>query len=158
MQAHQRNRSKSKESFREPLKLAIIFRGTDKRISDDEVQTWHPDVDVHFLEKAGADSKFSCNWAKKTLKQKIPDNSKFVLFCDNLTAQCTDEFKEEVPNINGVVWYALPSTTDLWQPVDGGYSKLLKVLMTQQHNRWLDGDNNAERWYGNEKPYSANER
>ena len=27
--------------------------------------------------------------------------------------------------------------------------------MTQQHTRWLDDDNNAERWYGNKKPYSA---
>ena len=140
------------------LKLAIIFRGTGKRISDDEVQTWHPDVDVYFQKKAWVDTKFSCNWAKKTLNQIIPDNSKFVLFCDNLTAQCTDEFKEEVLNINGVVWYGLQSATDLWQTVDSGYSKLLKVLMTEQHNRWLDDDNNAEHWYGNEKPYSAKER
>ena len=27
--------------------------------------------------------------------------------------------------------------------------------MTQQHNKWLDNNNNAERWYGNEKPYST---
>ena len=68
-------------------------------------------MDVYFLEKAWVDSKFSCNWAKKTLKQTIPDNSKFALFCDNLTAQCTDQFKEEMPNINGVVWYGLASAT-----------------------------------------------
>ena len=79
-----------------------------------KVQTWHPDVDVYFQEKVWVDTKFSCDWAKKTLKQTIPDNSKFVLFCDNLTAQCTYEFKEEVSNINGVVWYRLPSATDLW--------------------------------------------
>ena len=30
--------------------------------------------------------------------------------------------------------------------------------MTQQHNRCLDDSNNAERWYGNEKPYNAEER
>ena len=50
-----------------------------------------------------------------------------------------------------MAWYGLPSATDLWQPVDSGYWKLLKVLMTQQHNRWLGVDNNAERWYCNEK-------
>ena len=114
-------------------------------------------MDVYFLEKAWVDSKFSCNWAKKTLKQTISDNSKFALFCDNLTAQCTDQFKEEMPNINGVVWYGLASATDLWQSVDSGYGKLLKVLMTQQHNKCFDDDNNAERWHDNEKPYSANE-
>ena len=30
--------------------------------------------------------------------------------------------------------------------------------MSQHHNRWLDDDDNAERWYGNERPYSAKER
>ena len=35
------------------------------------------------------------------------------------------------------------------------YDELLKVLMTQQHNKWLDNNSNAERWYGNEKPYST---
>ena len=100
---------------------------------------------MYFQEKAWIDTRLSCVWAKKTLKQTIPDNLKFVLFCDNFTTQCTDEFKEEVSNINGVVWYGLPSATYLWQPVDSGYGELLKVLMTKQHNRWLDGDNNAER-------------
>ena len=53
--------------------------------------------------------------------------------------------KRYLSNINDAVWYGLPSATDLWQPVDSGYCKLLKVLMTQQHNRWLSVDNNAER-------------
>ena len=137
------------------LKLVIIFGGMGKHISDDKVQTWHPDVDLYFQEKAWVDTKFPCDWAKKTLKQTIPDNLKFVLFCDNLPAQWRDKFKEDVSNINSMVWYGLPSATDLWQPVDSGYSQLLKVLMIQQHNRWLNDDNNAERWYGNKKPYSA---
>ena len=29
-------------------KLAIVFRGTGKRISEDEKQSWHKDVDVYF--------------------------------------------------------------------------------------------------------------
>ena len=139
-------------------KLTIIFRGAGKRITDDEVQAWHPDVDVYFQEKAWADTKFSCDWVRKALSQATPDESKFVLFCDNLTAQCTDEFKNEVSAVTGVVWYGLSSATDLWQPVDSGYGELLKVLMSQHHNRWLDDDDNAERWYGNERPYTAKER
>ena len=126
-------------------KLAIIFRGAGKRITDDEVQAWHPDVDVYFQEKAWADTKFSCDWVRKTLSQATPDESKFVIFCDNLTAQCTDEFKNEVSAVKGVAWYGLPSATDLWQPVDCGCGELLKVLMSQHHNRWLDDDDNAER-------------
>ena len=33
---------------RSHLKFVIIFGGTGKHISDDKVQTWHPDVDVYF--------------------------------------------------------------------------------------------------------------
>ena len=47
-------------------KLAIIFRGTGKCISDDEVQMRHPNVDVYFHEKAWVDTKFSSDSAKKT--------------------------------------------------------------------------------------------
>ena len=48
--------------------------------------------------------------------------------------------------------------TDLWQPVDAGYVKILKTLMEQEHHRWLDDEEHADRWYGNEEPYSAKER
>ena len=99
--------------------------------------------------KSRIDPKISCDWAEETLKQTTADNSKFGLFCDSLTAQCKDEFKEEVLNINGVVWHGVPTATDLWQPIDSGYDELLKVLMTQQHNTWLEDNSNAERWYGN---------
>ena len=46
----------------------------------------------------------------------------------------------------------------LWQPVDAGFGELLKVLIKQEHNSWLDCDENADRWYGNTEPFSAKER
>ena len=84
--------------------------------------------------------------------------NRYVLYCDNLTAQTHDSFKSAVSEISGVAWFGLPKATDLWQPVDAGYAQLLKVLMRQQFENWLDDDEHAERWYANEKPFTASER
>ena len=48
-------------------------------------------------------------------------------------------------NCSGVVWYGLPNATDLWQPIDAGYGKMLKTLMEQEHHRWLDDEEHADR-------------
>ena len=80
------------------------------------------------------------------------------MLCDNFSAQVTDNFKDAVSAIGGLVWYWVPNTTDLWQPVDAGFGELLKVLTKQEHNHWLDCDENADRWYRNTEPFSAKER
>ena len=64
----------------------------------------------------------------------VKDLDRFVLFCDNLTAQVPDEFKKDVSKLNGVVWFGLPNRTDLWQPVDAGMGELIKVLAKQEHH------------------------
>ena len=33
-------------------KLAIIFRGKGKQISEEEKEAWHPDVDIYFKDNA----------------------------------------------------------------------------------------------------------
>ena len=80
------------------------------------------------------------------------------MLCDNFSAQVTDNFKDAVSAIGGLVWYWVPNTTDLWQPVDAGFGELLKVLTKQEHNRWLDCDENADHWYRNTEPFLAKER
>ena len=45
-----------------------------------------------------------------------------------------------------MVWYGLPGATDLWQPVDAGYAQILKVLIGQAQRKWLDDEENAEKW------------
>ena len=137
-------------------KLTIIFRGKGKRVTQDEREAWHKDVDVFFQENAWADTEFSVNWVQKTLSATVKDEERFVLFCDNLTAQTSDSFKEEVSHTSGVCWFGLPNSTDLWQPVDAGYAELLKALEKQAQNDWLDKD--ADRWYGNEKGFTSKDR
>ena len=77
-------------------------------------------MDVYFQDNAWADTEFSLNWLKRTLSPIVENESRYVLFCDNLTAQLSDPFKNSVSSTSGIVWYGLPNTTDLWQPVDAG--------------------------------------
>lgn len=137
---------------------AIIFRGTGARITQDEKESWHKDVDVFFQENAWADTPVCVDWVNRTLKRAVEDTDRFVLFCDNLSAQVSDEFKEAVSAIRGVVWFDVPNATDLWKPVDAGFAELVKKLAVQEHHKWLDSEENADRWYGNTEPFSAKER
>ena len=69
----------------EQPRLGVIFRGTGKRISQDEKEAYHPDVDVYYRENAWADTKVSVEWVQKTLSPSVKDDERFALFCDNLT-------------------------------------------------------------------------
>ena len=57
-----------------------------------------------------------------------------------------------------MVWFGLPDVTDLWQPVDAGYAQILKSLISKGQQLWFDKEENADRWFGNDKPFSAKER
>jgi hypothetical protein len=138
-------------------RLAIIFRGKG-RVTTEEKRAWSKDVDVYFQEKAWADTKFSLEWIRGTLEPVVKNEDRFVLFCDNLSAQKSEEFKEAVAKCGGVVWYGLPNATDVWQPVDAGPAQLLKVFVGQMQRKWLEDDENSELWYGHEKGFSAKER
>ena len=140
-------------------KLAVIFRGQGLIISEDENKVWHQVVDVYFQTNAWMDQRVCKCWCDKTLLPFIKEGlSKFVLLLDNLKGQMQDDFKDAVAGANGFLWYGLPSATDLWQPVDAGYVASLKALIAIEHRKWLDIDNNSDRWFGNEQPYSAKER
>ena len=139
-------------------KLAIIFRGKGKNISEDEKSSWHPDVDIYFQENAWADTKFSVSWAEKTLRDHIEGLDHFVLFCDNLSSQTHDDFKQAISSMGGVVWFGLPNATDLWQPVDAGFAEILKTIINTKFSTWLEDDTNSTRWYGEGESFSAKER
>ena len=42
--------------------------------------------------------------------------------------------------------------------MDAGYAQVLKTLISREHQDWLDRDDNADRWFQNEKTYTAMER
>ena len=67
-------------------RVAIIFRGKG-RVTTEEREAWCKDVDVFFQARAWADTEFSVDWVKTTLSPIVKDLDRFVLFCDNLSAQ-----------------------------------------------------------------------
>ena len=138
-------------------KLGIIFRGKGK-LSQEEKDSWHPMVDIFFQDNAWADTNSSLSWAEKTLKPFVENKGRFVLFCDNLSSQTHEDFKAKISSMGGVVWFGLPNATDLWQPVDAGLGELLKTLINHQFTTWLEGESNADRWYGNSQGFTARER
>ena len=85
-------------------KLGIIFRGKG-RVSPEERAAYHKSVDVFFQDKAWADTTVSIDWINKTLSRVVDDEDLFVLFLDNLSGQCSDEFKESIASKGGVAWY-----------------------------------------------------
>ena len=139
----------------------VYYILSGKRISASEKLAYHQEVDVYYQTNAWADTSFSVQWVQKTLKKGIEKSNhggrEFLLLCDNLTAQVTEDFKEAVRQINGLVWYGPPGATDLWQPVDAAYGATLKKLIMRQQDMWLEIDENMDRWAGN-KPFSASER
>ena len=141
------------------VKLAVIFRGKGKRIGEDERKSWHPDVDVYFQENAWADGPFCLNWIEKTLKPAVTDLDRFVLFCDNLSAQVTPVFKSAVKELGGITWYGVPNATDIWQPVDAGFAQLLKRHVAMEQDQWLCEEENIEKWLETDgKKLSVKER
>ena len=53
------------------MRPCIIFRGTGKRISRDETDAYHPDVDVYWQTKAWADTRICIERLEKTLEMLL---------------------------------------------------------------------------------------
>ena len=78
--------------------------------------------------------------------------------CDNLAAQTSDAFKEAVSSQKGVVWFLPKNAIDIAQLVDAGYAQILKVLTCQAQEKWLENDDNADKWFNPELGFTAKER
>lgn len=76
-----------------------------------------------------------------------------------MTSQESENFKSSVARLNGVAWFGLKNATDLWQVVDAGIGQLLKVFVGQAYRDWLDKEENANKWYGNDdSKFTASEQ
>ena len=90
------------------MNIKIIFRGKGKRISPLEKKSYPKNVDIYWQPNAWADTEFSCEWVKKTLKPAVTPGEEFLLLCNNLAAQVSEEFKKAVREINGIVYFVVP--------------------------------------------------
>ena len=132
----------------EQPKVSIIFWGKGNRHSKIEKESWDLNVDVYFQTKAWANTEFCVEWAQKTLKHATNDEDRFVLYVDDFGCQKPDRFKDAVSANGGLVLYCLANATDIWQPIDAGYGRLLKALVMQYFFDWLEHDEDLKRWYG----------
>ena len=89
---------------KDKCRVAIIFRGTGKRISPDEKAAYHKAVDVYWQKCAWADRNVSVDWLSKTFSSVVTDLDvkDFVLFCDNLEGQTCEEFRDKAKQLGGV--------------------------------------------------------
>lgn len=140
------------------IRPTVIFRGLGRRISKDETMAYDKDVHVMFQTNAWADTKISKDWVKQSLSKVVEDLDEYVLFCDNLVAQTSEEFKTAVRNTGGIVWFGIPNGTNVWQPVDCGYGQLYKSQVALAQERWLEEGDNVERWIGNQNKFTASDR
>lgn len=77
-------------------RLGIIFRGTSKRIRNDEKAATTPILVFSFKRNAWADTTTFVEWVERTLSKAVADDDCFGLFCNNLMSQVADKFKEAV--------------------------------------------------------------
>ena len=113
-------------------RAALIFRGQGLRISDAERAAWHKDVDVSFNEKAWANDAWCLEHIPKQLAPVVPGvrGAEALLLCDNLSGQCSSDFRKLLKTKHNVlVWNLQPGTTDITQPVDSGYGRAVKRLI-----------------------------
>ena len=71
------------------------------------------------------------------------------MFFDNLEGQTALLFQVEVRKSRGIIWYGVKNATDLWQPVDAGMGRLLKVLVFYEQQDWLEYAQNIDLRMGN---------
>lgn len=84
----------------------------------------------------------SVSWAKNTLAPALKNQGEYVLFCNYLEGQCSASFRKGVRESWVILWYQLNNATDLSQPVDAGFGKILKSLVYQEQQDWLEYDEN----------------
>ncbi|XP_065664823.1 uncharacterized protein LOC136086454 [Hydra vulgaris] len=105
------------------------------------------------------DTTFSVKWVKNTVSNAVANLDEYVLLCDNLTDQVSDEFLNEVRQHKGIVWFGVPNGTHFWQPVNAGPGKAFKSHIKVEQNIWLENDENIELWLGkNDRKLSAKDR
>ncbi|CAN0376864.1 unnamed protein product, partial [Ectocarpus sp. 4 AP-2014] len=82
------------------MRIALIFRGTGKRISKVEKAAYQKNVDVFFQKNEWADQDFCMEWVKKSFRPSLMRGrsqlpmERTLLLMDNLHAQTTDKFKD----------------------------------------------------------------
>lgn len=136
----------------------IIFRGTGTRVSQAEKDAYHEDVDVLYQPKAWVDRPTAISWVEKSYSSLIKadeaagvirDGDEYLLLQDNLDAQLQPAYITALKQQRTVSRWLLAGKTDYVQPVDAGLGRQIKLYIGEEMDKWLDDDDNLEKWEGN---------
>ena len=129
---------------------AIIFRGKGKRVKDSELQAYDSRVHIYWQENAWLDSRVALEWVGNTFAPAIDKTAENVLFLDNLACQTTVEFHGACRRLAITLVYPLPADeTDKCQPDDQGEGNMIKQLIGDQLDEFLEKDDNLDKWQSN---------
>lgn len=89
--------------------------------------------------------------AERTWREYVerPENTnveEFLLFADSLHAQRATDFKVAMKGLRTLVWHGPTGCTDLWQPVDQGLGRAIKLRMGKLQQAWLEDAENERKW------------
>jgi hypothetical protein len=105
---------------------------------------------VFYQPSAWIDTEVNMQWAKQTLVPGIGyDKDDKVVFVDNVGFQQSKTFHDQacINEINVSVYMIPENQTDKIQPVDGGCGKMMKVKIAAEMERWLEEEQNLEKWH-----------
>lgn len=139
----------------EQPRIALIFRGASKTYYKNEIPLYDPRVDVYFQKKAWADRPTTLAWMEKTFAKHIDQRTDSegalpttVLFCDNLDSQVQPEFKDGLRAHNCWRHLLVAGETEMLQAIDHGAGAVLKMLLGEVQDEWLDEPGNLDAWEG----------
>ena len=128
----------------------MICRGTGKRISQVERDSYNKNVNVCWQKKAWVDREVMLEIAQKfaEYKQEKHGNDAVLLYADNLDAHCYQPVLEIFAEANIFVWFIVPGCTDLIQPIYAGIGRSMRIYVGHALDRWLSIDDNLDLWEG----------
>ena len=147
-------------------RVAIIFKGKGMKITAEERNSYHPNVDVYFQVNAWFDTATALKWSKGTVKPFVLENfskddgkniTPTLHFLDNLSSQTSEGFRHYWKNdLNSTLMFYPPGETDNLAPIDAGLGKDIKMEMYKCRDEWMEKTENLEQWMNGK--FSASER
>eukprot|EP00794_Sanderia_malayensis_P001546 gene1546-1709_t len=112
-----------------------------------EKAVYHKNVHVYWQSNAWMDRAVAGEWVRNTFAPNVDKTVENVLFLDNLNCQVTGDFHNVCKELASTLVYALPAEEkDKCQPVDQGDGYLIKKLMGQQLDKYLEQSDNLLKW------------
>ena len=136
-------------------KITIIFRGADAKYYAAERAEYDKRVHILYQKKAWADRPTSEAWVRKVLHPHLEARAfaegvypSMILFCDNLDSQVYAGFLDALKEKNVCRHLLVAGETEMLQPIDAGIGSILKTIVGQVQDEWLDEPGHLDAWEG----------